>query len=95
MSNGEANGSRGVFVFDATTLEQIGHWQPTADLTSIAISPDGASLYAAGQPGYDATGVASRDAASITVFATADGTVRLTAPRLGTEQVTFPGPMLP
>src|SRR4029077_9745537 len=40
--NGEAVSSQGVFVFDGATLEQVAHWPPTADLTSIAISPDGA-----------------------------------------------------
>jgi len=95
MANGEASGSRGVFVFDANTLEQVGHWEPTADLTSIAISPDGAWLYAAGQPGNDVAGVPSQDAASITVYATADGSVHVTAARLGGEQVSFPGSVLP
>ncbi|MFL5707786.1 MAG: hypothetical protein ACJ77Y_02190, partial [Chloroflexota bacterium] len=33
-TDGEA-GSRGVFVFDARTLESLGHWQPTADFVSL------------------------------------------------------------
>ena len=93
--NGEAVSSQGVFAFDATTLEQVDHWSPTADLTSIAVGPDGAWLYAAGQPGYDAAGKTTGDPASITVYSTTDGSVRLTAPRLGYEAVSFPGPVLP
>ncbi len=95
MGNGEAVSSQGVFAFDAATLEQVAHWPPTADLTSIAISPDGAWLYAAGQPGFDAGGKATGDPASITVYATTDGSVRLTAGRLGYESVSFSGPVLP
>ena len=93
--NGEAVSSQGVFVFDAATLEQVAHWPPTADLTSIAISPDGAWLYAAGQPGFDAAGKATGDPASITVYSTTDGSVRLTAGRLGYETISFTGPVLP
>jgi DNA-binding beta-propeller fold protein YncE len=93
--NGEAVSSQGVFVFDAATLEQVAHWPPTADLTSIAISPDGAWLYAAGQPGFDAAGKATGDPSSITVYATSDGSVRLTAGRLGYEGLSFTAPVLP
>ena len=93
--SGEAVASRGVFVFDAATVTQVGHWQPVADLTSISVSPDGAWLYAAGQPLFDAGGIASLDAASITVYATADGSVRLTAGSLGNDPISFPGPLLP
>jgi len=93
--NGETVSSQGVFVFDAVTLEQIAHWPPTADLTSIAISPDGAWLYAAGQPGFDAAGKATGDPSSITVYATSDGGVDLTAGRLGYEALSFTAPVLP
>lgn len=95
LGNGEAVASQGVFVFDAATLEQIGHWAPSADLTSIAVSPDGAWLYAAGQPGFDASGAATGDASSVTVYATRDGSVRLTAGRLGHEAISFPRPSVP
>jgi DNA-binding beta-propeller fold protein YncE len=93
--NGETVSSQGVFVFDAVTLEQVAHWPPTADLTSIAISPDGAWLYAAGQPGFDAAGKATGDPSSITVYATSDGGVGLTAGRLGYEALSFTAPVLP
>ena len=95
MGNGETVASQGVFVFDAASLDQIAHWPPTADLTSIALSADGASLYAAGQPGFSAGGAATGDPASITVYATEDGRVRLTAGRLGYEAIWFPRPMVP
>lgn len=95
VGNGETVASQGVFVFDVATLEQVDHWPPAADLTSIAISPDGAWLYAAGQPGFDAGGVATGDPASITVYATADGSVRLSAGRLDYEGLSFVGPVLP
>ena len=95
MRSGEAVASRGVFVFDTSTMTEVGHWQPVADLTSIALSPDGAWLYAAGQPLFDAGGTASLDAASISVYATADGSVHLTAGDLGNDPISFPGPALP
>ena len=94
-ANGEGVSSQGVFAFDAATLEQVAHWPPTADLTSIAISPDGAWLYAAGQPGFDAAGKATGDPASITVYSTTDGSVGLTAGRLGYETISFTAPVLP
>lgn len=93
--SGEAIASLGVYAFDATTMTQVGHWQPVADFTSIAVSPDGAWLYAAGEPLFDAGGSASLDAASITVYATADGTVRLTAGSLGNDPISFTTPVLP
>src|SRR4051812_33907765 len=95
LGNGETVASLGVFVFDAAALDQIAHWQPAADLTSIAISPDGAWLYAAGQPGFSASGAATGDPASVTVYATGDGSVRLTAGRLGFEAISFPRPLVP
>ena len=44
-------GSTGIYVFDATTLEVLGHWQPTADFTSLAVSADGQFVYAAAPGG--------------------------------------------
>jgi hypothetical protein len=95
LGNGETVASLGVFVFDAATLEQIAHWQPAADLTSIAISQDGAWLYAAGQPGFSPSGTTTGDPASVTVYATGDGGVRLTAGHLGFEAISFPRPLVP
>jgi hypothetical protein len=88
--DGESGASLGVFVFDTATLEQVDHWVPTADLVSLAISPDGRFIYAAGDSGRTAHGVASaRQEASITVYATTDGSVRLIAGRLGSETTPF------
>lgn len=88
---GESIGSRGIFVFDADSFTEIGHWSPTADFVSVAISPDGGFVYAAGDAGRTAAGAASPDAASITVFDTTDGSVRLVAGRLGPDTIFFPG----
>ena len=48
-------GSNGIFAFDAASLTAIGHWAPSADHNSLAISPDGRYVYAPGTPGVDAT----------------------------------------
>ena len=88
-----SGGSHGIYAFDATTLEPIGHWAPTADFASLAISPDGRFVYAAGQNGVDATGSLAPYWASITVYDTADGSVRLVAGDLGSDGLFFPGPV--
>ena len=91
----EPTGSAGVFVFDTGTLELLGHWAATADLVSLAISADGQFLYAAGLPGVDASGARTlAQGASITVYSTADGSVRLVAGQLGQGLLTFTAPVL-
>jgi hypothetical protein len=85
-------GSRGIFAFDPRSLEPVGHWAPTADLTSLAISPDGRFVYAAGQEGVDAAGHQAAYPASVTVYDTTDGSVRLIAGNLGSVGLFFPGP---
>ncbi|MEA2673102.1 MAG: hypothetical protein QOI92_294, partial [Chloroflexota bacterium] len=87
-------GSAGVFAFDSTTLAQVAQYPPTADYVSIALSTDGQFLYAAGLSGVDASGGASGNMASITVFSTADGSVRLVAGELGLGMLTFLSPIL-
>ena len=88
-------GSTGVFVFDSATLEPITVWQPTADYISIAVSADGQQVFAAGLPGVDATGThLISQQASITVFNTADGSIRLIAGRLGGDALSFLSPSL-
>jgi hypothetical protein len=82
-------GSTGIYVFDASTLEVLGHWPPTADFTSIAVSADGRYLYAAAPGGVDAAGQPARNGASITVFDTTDGSVRLIAGTLGTYELSL------
>ncbi|HVA84889.1 MAG TPA: hypothetical protein VNF73_01090 [Candidatus Saccharimonadales bacterium] len=76
-------GSSGVWVFDARTLALIGHWAPTADFVSVAVSPDGAYVYAAGMPGNDATGNQTGQDASVTVYQASNGQVRVIAGQLG------------
>jgi hypothetical protein len=91
----DTGGSSGVFAFDAVSLESLGRWTPTADFVSLAISPDGRYLYAAGLPGVGADGTPRpAQQASITVFDTADGTPRLIAGQLGGDLLTFVSPTL-
>jgi hypothetical protein len=86
-------GSAGVFVFDAATLEPIAVWQPTADYISVAVSPDGKLVYAAGMPGVDAVGrIKLAQQASITVFDASDGSIRLIAGQLGGDALSFLSP---
>jgi hypothetical protein len=91
-SGGETGGSRGIYAFDAKTFQPLGHWAPTADFLSIATSPDGRFVYAAGQPERDAAGNESSDPASITVYDATDGSVRLIAGQLGSGVLFFRGP---
>ncbi|HUQ44914.1 MAG TPA: hypothetical protein VM451_10980 [Candidatus Limnocylindria bacterium] len=94
-SEREMSGSSGVFVFDAGTLEPIGHWEPTADFVSLAISADGRSVYAAGAPGFDAGGrILVTQAASITVFAAIDGSRQVINGQLGPSMLMFPEPVV-
>ena len=88
-SDPEGRGSTGVYAYDAASLDQVAHWQPTADFTSIAVSADGRFVYAAAQGGVDAAGVASRNGASVTVFDANDGSVRLIAGELGSSDLWF------
>ena len=76
-------GSSGVWVFDAGTLAILGHWAPTADFISIAVSSDGAYVYAAGMPGKDAAGNQTGQDASVTVYQASSGQVRVIAGQLG------------
>jgi hypothetical protein len=87
----ELSGSSGVLVFDATAMAPIGRWAPTADFVSLAISADGRFLYAAGAPGVGADGSQAPFQASMTVFDTGDGSVRVICGRLGAGMLTFPG----
>lgn len=86
----EVAGSAGVFVFDASTLDLIETYAPTADFVSLAIGVDGRFVYAAGMPGVDAFGRRRIDqGASVTVFDTTDGSPRLIAGQLGAGLLTF------
>jgi hypothetical protein len=89
-------GSTGVFSFDSASLAPLGNWAPTADFVSITVSRDGRFVYAAGVAGVDASGAPSGFGASITVYDTSDGSVRLVAGQLGhDEDLLFPSPILP
>lgn len=81
--------STGVFVFDGATLRQVDHWSPTADYVSLGLSADGRLLYAAGASG-DPFVPAGMAQASVTIFDTATGKVRLIAGQLGESAVFFP-----
>ena len=89
-------GSAGILVVDAATLAVIDHWPPNADLVSIALSPEGSLLYAAGLPGVDASGATRPgQGASVTVFDTATGQERLVAGQLGPSMLSFPRSIVP
>jgi DNA-binding beta-propeller fold protein YncE len=91
----EMSGSSGVYAFDAASLDLVGHWDPTADFVSMALSPDGRFLYAAGAPGIDAAGrVLVNQASSITVYEAATGERRLIAGQLGRLMLFFARPVL-
>jgi DNA-binding beta-propeller fold protein YncE len=91
----DLSGSAGVFVFDPASMTAIGAWRPTADYVSIAVSRDGRYLYAAGLPSVDALGRRRPEQkASITVFDTRDGSVRLIAGALDGDLITFLTPTL-
>jgi hypothetical protein len=81
--------STGIYVFEAPTLRQVDHWSPTADFVSLAVSPDGTLLYAAGTSG-DLSVPTGAAQASVTVFDTATGKVHLIAGQLGLAAVFFP-----
>ena len=88
--NPDIVGSAGVFAFDATTLELIDIYPPTADFVSVAIGADGRFVYAAGLPGVDALGRSrGGQGASVSVFDTTDGSTRLIAGQLGIGRITF------
>jgi hypothetical protein len=76
-------GSSGVWVFDTASLAVVGHWAPTADYISVAVSPDGTVVYAAGMSGVDAAGTQGAQQASVTAFDARSGAIRVIAGRLG------------
>lgn len=87
-SSTEFSASAGVYVFDPVGMTFIDRWNATADFVSLAVSPDGQFVYAAGMPPLAARGD-DRQPASITVFAAADGSVRLIAGQLSRGLITF------
>lgn len=84
-----SSGTSGVWTFDTGSLRQVAHWAPTADFGSLAVSPDGAFVYAAGMPGSDASGNPTSQDASVTVYDAATGAVRVIAGKLGQSYLDF------
>ena len=90
----ELGGSAGVFAFDITGDEPVltGHWPPNADYISLALSEDGAFVYAAGAAGVDVRG------GPVAVRAVVDHRVRcvgwLDPPDRGPARSGDPGPVL-
>jgi DNA-binding beta-propeller fold protein YncE len=91
-------GSTGVDAFDADTLAPLWHAEPTADFSSIAINADGTAVYVSAPGGIAPDGSGSPDnGASITVFDSARGEVRLLAGQIGqpgTHDLLFTEPVL-
>ena len=94
-ASSEMSGSAGIFAFDAATLAPVWHAEPNADYVSLAVSPDGRFLYAAGMAGVDAGGRRSGQPASITVLAAGDGSTRLIAGQLGGRLILFTASTVP
>ena len=90
VAGADSSGSAGVFVFDTSSMAQVAHWNPTADFVSLAVSKDGRIVYAAGSPQFDANGTSTTQAASITAFDAASGSIRLIAGQLGSGFLLFP-----
>ncbi len=72
----DAGGSAGIFTFDADPLRFDANLRPTADFSSLAVSPDGTLVYAAGMEGSDAGGHQTNQPASLTAYDAATGAVR-------------------
>ena len=77
------SGSTGVWVFDTTSFALVDHWPAAAAYTSIALSPDGRWLTAAGQPGIDVAGNPSGWGSSVSIHDTVDGRLALQLGQLG------------
>jgi hypothetical protein len=85
----DSQGSSGVYVFSTEPLAHMHRWDPTADFYSIAVTGDGAFVYASGLAGVDANGKATVDqGGSVTVYETATGNVHAVVGQLP-ESVEF------
>jgi hypothetical protein len=76
-----------LLVFDTATRDLVARWPVDGDVNSLALSEDGRLLYAASLPVYDDV-VLLREA-TVTVFDTDTGRVRLIAGRLGGQPLLF------
>jgi hypothetical protein len=89
--SGPSGSSTGVWVFDATTLELVDHWEPRAFLSSLAVSDDGAFIYAIGAAGRDTEGNENSWPASVTVYDAATGEIQVLYGAIGEGQwLAFP-----
>ena len=79
----------------ATRSLCVGHWPPNADYVSLAVSEDGAFVYAAGMGGVDVEGLPAPDVKpSVTVFDATDGSIRLIAGQLDGHEQLFLAPVV-
>ena len=76
-------GSSGVWVFDTAAFALADHWPAAAAYASIALSPDGRWLTAAGQSGIDVAGNPSGWGSSVSIHDTVDGRLALQLGQLG------------
>jgi hypothetical protein len=76
-------GSSGVWVFDTAAFALVDHWPAAAAYTSIALSPDGRWLTAAGQSGIDVAGDPAGWGSSVSIHDTVDGRLALQLGQLG------------
>lgn len=77
------SGSTGVWVFDTSLFSLVDHWPAAAAYTTIALTPDGRWLTAAGQNGVDVAGNAAGWDSSVSIHDTVDGRLVLQLGRLG------------
>jgi hypothetical protein len=85
------DGTSGVWVFDAQTLEVIEQWPALASYASVSLLEDGRWLAAIGRPGVTAGGGLAAWGTSLTVHDTTSGRPVLRVGDLGTgTKVTFP-----
>ena len=86
-----AGSSTGIWVFGARTLDLLDHWEPRANLVSLAVSADGRFVYAAGAQGFDVEGHETSWPASVTVYDAASGEIQVVYGAVSQETwITFP-----
>lgn len=80
--------SRGVFVFDRSTLALLDRWAPAANYLSIAATRDG-RVAVGGTPGFDEAGREAPWDASLTIYDATDGQLLVRFGRLGQDGPPF------
>lgn len=71
----DGTASTGIWVFDSATLALVDRWSPNALYDSIAVTPDGTHVVAAGVPGRTADGRTAAWSSSLTFHDAATGRV--------------------